>query len=517
MGKAIPVLIGLIASILGIGGLANKVMGVIKKIRQRIVKAITAFWKKVKKGARKLLRKVGVGKKNKGKEKTTDIDQSEEGFDVGEKTPFYIGKEKHHLWVKDAGVKEPVLMMASVPEALEHKIKKWRQDADKLGNPKIKKKVQVATEGIYAKDKAIDQHIENIEKDPTKKVKESKQIDNRKHETIGFITSILKLLQKSYVGIEPIVDAYPQKPDIAKYNKSLKEEYGLEGPFAESHHVPENKLMSSISDLYDKLAGVMAKHPELNGLTKLINDRNNSIKTNFKDGHNLPALTINVLTHRLASTAVHSKVNGEEVIATMKSNLNKDENKHLKEKPHVIVFTKENTIIAKAQSRHWQSFLREYFKIEKDKEKQLKDKQIDSYADFLEHRIEDIDKDSGLLTIRIDSKEPDDNKNIAKETEEEITKKLGKLVKKDRKSDSERRKLIQVIRTRIENSTENAFNTSLHINLASLTEALKDSMMDGDPEKHEEILKKIKSESIALWLESTEKRIVGKFVKKSDI
>ena len=68
LGKAIPLLIGLLASILGIGGLANKVMGVIKKIRQRIVKAITAFWKKVKKGARKLLSKFKKGGAKKIKE-----------------------------------------------------------------------------------------------------------------------------------------------------------------------------------------------------------------------------------------------------------------------------------------------------------------------------------------------------------------------------------------------------------------------------------------------------------------
>jgi len=63
LGKAVPVLIGLLASVLGIGGIANKVLGLIRKIRKRIVKAITAFWMRVKKGAGKLLRKIGVGKK----------------------------------------------------------------------------------------------------------------------------------------------------------------------------------------------------------------------------------------------------------------------------------------------------------------------------------------------------------------------------------------------------------------------------------------------------------------------
>lgn len=69
LGRAIPVLIGFLASLLGIGGLADKVIGVIQKIRERIVKAITKFWTFVKGKAGKLLSKIGVGSKKDKKEK----------------------------------------------------------------------------------------------------------------------------------------------------------------------------------------------------------------------------------------------------------------------------------------------------------------------------------------------------------------------------------------------------------------------------------------------------------------
>ncbi|MDR6464751.1 hypothetical protein [Chryseobacterium sediminis] len=62
LGKAVPVLIGFLASLLGIGGLADKVVGVIRKIRERIVKAITKFWTFVKSKAGKVLSKLGIGK-----------------------------------------------------------------------------------------------------------------------------------------------------------------------------------------------------------------------------------------------------------------------------------------------------------------------------------------------------------------------------------------------------------------------------------------------------------------------
>ena len=71
LSKAVPVLIGLLASILGISGLADRVLGVIRKIRQRITAGITKFWNFVKEKGKGLLNKAGsvVGKKdNKTKE-----------------------------------------------------------------------------------------------------------------------------------------------------------------------------------------------------------------------------------------------------------------------------------------------------------------------------------------------------------------------------------------------------------------------------------------------------------------
>ena len=64
LGKSIPVLIGFLASFLGISGLADRVIGVIHKIRERIVKAITKFWTFVKGKAKGLLGKI-VGKSKK--------------------------------------------------------------------------------------------------------------------------------------------------------------------------------------------------------------------------------------------------------------------------------------------------------------------------------------------------------------------------------------------------------------------------------------------------------------------
>jgi hypothetical protein len=77
LAKSLPVVIGFMASLLGIGGLVGKVQNVIKKIKSRIDKAIETVLKKAKKAAKKLLSKLGLGKKNKkGKEKKEKQDNS---------------------------------------------------------------------------------------------------------------------------------------------------------------------------------------------------------------------------------------------------------------------------------------------------------------------------------------------------------------------------------------------------------------------------------------------------------
>jgi len=55
LAKALPVIIGFLASLLGISGLARKVQKIIKKIRKRIDKAIDKLIKKAKKAFRKLV------------------------------------------------------------------------------------------------------------------------------------------------------------------------------------------------------------------------------------------------------------------------------------------------------------------------------------------------------------------------------------------------------------------------------------------------------------------------------
>ncbi|WP_326984352.1 hypothetical protein VUJ46_07415 [Chryseobacterium sp. MYb264] len=102
LGRAVPVLIGFLASLLGIGGLADKVLGVIRKIRLRIENAIVKFWNFVKVKAKGLLGKMGVkkfGLDKKEKNKKDQKDNKEKDHITSES--FSMSGKSHTLTFED--------------------------------------------------------------------------------------------------------------------------------------------------------------------------------------------------------------------------------------------------------------------------------------------------------------------------------------------------------------------------------------------------------------------------------
>ncbi len=180
LGKAVPVLIGFLASLLGIGGLADKVVGVIRKIRERIVKAITKFWTFVKSKAKGLLGKIGIGgkkdKDNKGKAKNKvddkEIDLTTLRIPVPTKTDgthtLYLRKEKK-------GYK---LIMESTPTFYSDFINQ----------------IETTEENKYDKDKAliIAKRLD-ILLDPTNDEKDAQEINEKLIELSKFTVKIIDL------------------------------------------------------------------------------------------------------------------------------------------------------------------------------------------------------------------------------------------------------------------------------------------------------------------------------------
>lgn len=186
LGRAVPVLIGFLASLLGIGGLADKVLGVIRKIRQRIENAIVKFWNFVKGKAKGLLGKIGIGgtKDKKGykgedfrtiEEKRKDLDEG-----VKEGTRYLKSKKRH----KKNEVDEKLKQIKSKYQLVELKLVIDKHQ--EVGNDLVH---------IYGKvnpDKDGDETAVNIEETEVKKYGENQKCSNAYLEQIQNEKEILK-------------------------------------------------------------------------------------------------------------------------------------------------------------------------------------------------------------------------------------------------------------------------------------------------------------------------------------
>jgi hypothetical protein len=116
LAGVLPVAIGLLARLVGLGGLGKKVEEFIESVQERVDKAITKLLKKIKSKIKKLF-----GKGEKGKE-----DGEEEGAEgvpaaLSQKRAFQAGGETHHLWVeKRRGKLVPVV--ASKEQTVEESV-----------------------------------------------------------------------------------------------------------------------------------------------------------------------------------------------------------------------------------------------------------------------------------------------------------------------------------------------------------------------------------------------------------
>jgi DNA/RNA non-specific endonuclease len=129
LASIIPLAIGFLASLLGIGDLADKVKAIITKIRLRIDQAIDALIDKAKAFGKSILNKI-QGKDKTPVQKNDDIAKGNlKDSEVGEVEKFTAAGESHKLWIDTSGG-TPKIMVASTVSALESKLSAWETKAD---------------------------------------------------------------------------------------------------------------------------------------------------------------------------------------------------------------------------------------------------------------------------------------------------------------------------------------------------------------------------------------------------
>ncbi len=128
LGKAVPVIIGFLASLLGISGLAKKVQKLIGKIRKRIDKAIDKLILKAKKFARKILGR-GSAKGQNGKDTRSDQEKKKD-LDDGLKQAQKLAQKSNSIDDLKKGI--PAIKQKYGLVSLEPVIDRSKMDSTKL-------------------------------------------------------------------------------------------------------------------------------------------------------------------------------------------------------------------------------------------------------------------------------------------------------------------------------------------------------------------------------------------------
>lgn len=135
LARAIPVVIGFLAALLGIGDLVGKVQNLIQTVRTRIANAIISVFQGIKNLALRLFSRLsGRREDDEEPEEGTENqgDEALEDSEVGEVISFTVEGESHRLWINTAGSGVEV-MIASAPMSVGDKLDDWQNRLDEVG------------------------------------------------------------------------------------------------------------------------------------------------------------------------------------------------------------------------------------------------------------------------------------------------------------------------------------------------------------------------------------------------
>jgi hypothetical protein len=204
LSRALPVVISMVASFLGLGGIGKAVKEVLEKITAPINKVIDAVIDKVIAFAKTVIGKVKSGAKK--------VKDAVSNF-LWPKKSFTAGGESHTLSFSDSG--QP--MISSTPQALESFIKAFEADAGTLSTAKA---------GHLADAKATLGEMKKLAKQVNDLETAGKPVPADKHQKMLELQTAMSTSLKSLLG---------DKSDLAK----ARERYKLEGLTATYGTIPK--------------------------------------------------------------------------------------------------------------------------------------------------------------------------------------------------------------------------------------------------------------------------------------
>lgn len=205
LSRALPVVISMVASFLGLGGIGKAVKEVLEKITTPINKVIDAVIDKVVAFAKTVIGKVKSGAKK--------VKDAVSNF-LWPKKSFTAGGESHTLYFSDSG--QP--MISSIPQALESFIKAFEADAG--GSLSTTKTAHLAdAKATLGEMKKLAKQVDDLEN-------AGKSVPTDKHQKMLELQTAMSTSLKALLG---------DKSDLAK----ARERYKLEGLTATYGTIPK--------------------------------------------------------------------------------------------------------------------------------------------------------------------------------------------------------------------------------------------------------------------------------------
>ena len=266
LSKLIALVINLFAKLIGLGGLSKKVMAIFSKIRKRVDKAVMKLLNKAKKAGRKLLSKLGIGAKEKPKNKQQHDEQVKAGLQYIDQISNKEDKDKNNALTEEeaqqvaAKTKKKFAVFTSIKPRKEGG--KWVYDwKGSEGTKKTKDEV----EGDDAPVKGFLMNESSIKKKDHLSITESRQ----GKQVVGF-----KAKEK---GSKAVFDGFIVGQDVNNYirNRNQKDDVGSEfktlsnkkNPDDRREHIKGSGATQSLEEklkVYEsvlKKAGITLKPP----------------------------------------------------------------------------------------------------------------------------------------------------------------------------------------------------------------------------------------------------------------
>lgn len=194
LAKGIPVAIGFLAALLGVGGISEKIKEVINAIREPINAAIDWVINKAVDLVKAVGGLLGVGKEEKKKE-----DVSQFTGQVGRKLPWTAQGLRHDLWIVTDGASTAV-MVASKTKTVAEQLTEYETLAAKQKEDKkseVLSKIAAARAELAKLDtKAADLAVETKkpQPDPTKESNEEKEVESSESNLVSLLKDIQEAL-----------------------------------------------------------------------------------------------------------------------------------------------------------------------------------------------------------------------------------------------------------------------------------------------------------------------------------